>query len=440
MVEGNIAHHNQDTGIEVRSNNTLLRHNQSWSNQDHGFDHLYSTNNTHVGDLAWGNNRDGMSFENHSHNHTIRNCVIANNGRDRSRNDAELEFDNSAIYNLTSDYNVIWRDFTPEPADSIILNLKGGTSCSSDSCFGTLARFQAAFTSLEQHSRSGQPTFTDSSAGNFVPLSSSSVLDGATSDATGYVALDLRGYYRHDAQAKEPNTGSGSIDYADIGPYEWDVAESPTAPSIACYRGRYDAAINWTSTQYNGDESSRYYVLKDGHSIEAGVPAPSGVPNCVYAPDLSECTHYTFTTTIINANTGYYSSSVCTLTTKCSGNTFVYCGDGLVGGGGEESVLAELEGAGFTDEPRQLEIRIATLGPGRSIHYAIPRELAGAALDLSVFDVAGRRVLTVIQGLGRAGRFTADLPRSRHGLERSGVYFVRLRAGAHSLRKTLVLW
>lgn len=446
LLEGNVAHHNQDSGIEIRANNTLLRYNQSYSNQDHGYDHLSCTDNTHIGDLAWGNNRDGMSFENNSRNHTLRNCVIANNGHDRSRVDWEIEHNKSSLTNFSSDNNVIWRASSGETLpDTVLIKLKGSSDCTSaDSCFGTLARFQAAFTGLEQHSRSGQPTYVDSTGASFnpIPLSTSSVLDGADAAATGYLANDLRGYYRHDAQAKEPNTGTGGIDYADIGPYEWDVAETPTAPSLACYRGRYDAAIQWSSTQYNGDESSRYEALNGEWSFESGATAPSGVANCVHAPDLAECTHFTFGIRITDANTGYYSTSTCTLSTKCSGSTYVYCGDGLVAGGGDdESLVAELEGSQSGNlEPKNLDLRIATVGTGRAVLYAIPREHADMPFDLGVFDVAGRLVMTVARGPSRVGRFSTALNRSSPGLGKAGVYFVRMRIGSTTLRKSVVLW
>lgn len=455
LLEGNVAHHNQDSGIEIRTNYTTSRYNQSWSNQDHGYDHLYCRNVSHVGDLAWGNNRDGMSFEESSSNLYLRNCVMANNGRDRCRFDPEMEMLKGAFYNFNSDFNVIWRSAS-ESGDTILVNLKNGiqlgpgnsqcgnSNCADvDSCFGTLPRFYAKY-GEEGHSRSGQPVYADSSAGNFLPLSTSSVLDAGDSGGNGYTPFDLRGYYRHDAQAKEPNTGRGPITYADIGPYEFDTAETPTVPTITCATGRWDALVSWPSTQYNGDESSRYELFVGGVSYVTGVQAPAGGTNCVHVTGLAECTSYGIHVVISDVNTTYYSTSnTCTPKTRCSGSLVLGCsGSRPLAGAGEGGLSAELDGEalGAQDEPKSLELRIASTGAGRTILYAIPRECAGLPLDLGVFDVAGRRVLTIDHGAGRLGRFSARVDRSRAGLDRAGVYFVHMRVAGQTVRRTLVVW
>src|SRR5207245_2367554 len=121
-IEANVAFVNEDSGIEIRGDQILSRYNQSWKNQDHGYDHDPSNNVKHIGDLAWGNARDGMSFETNSSNNTVRNCVIANNGGDRGRRDYEIETFTGSRIGWTSDYNVIWRSTQAEPADSILIS------------------------------------------------------------------------------------------------------------------------------------------------------------------------------------------------------------------------------------------------------------------------------------------------------------------------------
>jgi Peptidase family C25/FG-GAP-like repeat/FlgD Ig-like domain len=78
---------------------------------------------------------------------------------------------------------------------------------------------------------------------------------------------------------------------------------------------------------------------------------------------------------------------------------------------------------------------------GTTIAYAIPSDRRGAALDLSVFDLSGRRVRTLVSGAARAGRFTAswDL-RSEDGARApDGVYFLRFALGSETHSHKLVI-
>jgi len=76
-----------------------------------------------------------------------------------------------------------------------------------------------------------------------------------------------------------------------------------------------------------------------------------------------------------------------------------------------------------------------------SVSWWIPATQAGAACDLSLFDVAGRRVLTLESGPARAGRFTRPLSfRSQDGaVLPSGVFLLRLRVGTSVHGETVVL-
>jgi Peptidase family C25/FG-GAP-like repeat/Propeptide_C25 len=76
------------------------------------------------------------------------------------------------------------------------------------------------------------------------------------------------------------------------------------------------------------------------------------------------------------------------------------------------------------------------------IGFAIPAGQNGTPLDLAVFDIAGRRVRTLVHGPARTGRVVVswDLREDSGGLAASGVYLVQLRAGSHVLtRKTIAL-
>jgi hypothetical protein len=400
-----------------------------------------------------------MSFENTSFNNTVRNCVLANNGRDRCRNDWELEVDwvGEAPVGWSSSHNVIWRDPVNEPTDDAIINWGGGPqegSGSNPECgncvgmpppcasttkyFKTLAAFRAQFPQHEVGSVDAMPAFADSHSGNFIPLSSSSVIDAGDSGAGGYVPLDLRGYRRHDAQAREPNTGTGTINYADIGPFEFDVNDTPTEPEISIATSQTEMVVMWPSTQYNGDESSFYQVFF-GSGVPSGSPAPPGGNNCVRITGLTPCAIFPVYVTITDVNTGLSSSSTpVNVQTQCSGPVGIECASfrplhGLTAGDEEGS-------AGAEDHPLSLECRVGMAGGGRQVVYAVPRTLAGAPLDLGVFDVAGRRIVTIARGAVKAGRFSAPLAGEQAKFKGAWVYFVRLRVGGETLRRTVVIW
>ena len=73
------------------------------------------------------------------------------------------------------------------------------------------------------------------------------------------------------------------------------------------------------------------------------------------------------------------------------------------------------------------------------IRWSVPRELAGERFQLAVFDVGGRKVATVAEGIARAGRFSERFrPRGSASLE-SGVYFLRLQVAGRRLTRSLIV-
>jgi len=75
------------------------------------------------------------------------------------------------------------------------------------------------------------------------------------------------------------------------------------------------------------------------------------------------------------------------------------------------------------------------------LSWEIPAGHEGETFDLSLYDLAGRRVITVANGPVHAGRFSADWMRRDVAGERvhGGVYFARLRIGARYLNQKLVV-
>ncbi len=93
--------------------------------------------------------------------------------------------------------------------------------------------------------------------------------------------------------------------------------------------------------------------------------------------------------------------------------------------------------------------RALDLGPPRPnpalgatrFSYAIPADGVGQELELAIFDLAGRRVALLAKGKARAGRFEArwDLRGGNGEAVQAGVYFARLRLGAHGATRKLVV-
>jgi hypothetical protein len=94
--------------------------------------------------------------------------------------------------------------------------------------------------------------------------------------------------------------------------------------------------------------------------------------------------------------------------------------------------------------PARLEFAWRGPNPARSLSrvwYSIPAELAGLPLDISVYDLSGRRVRQLASGSARAGRFSAewDLRDPNGSRTGAGVYFLRLSVGSESRAQKLVV-
>jgi len=127
------------------------------------------------------------------------------------------------------------------------------------------------------------------------------------------------------------------------------------------------------------------------------------------------------------------------------------------GGGGCENPPCEIEdelGSGGDDQSaaggvreEQIDFPLALEHPrpspsqGRTtITWSVPKAEEGHPFELSLFDVAGRKVLTLEQGIATAGKFRKELSLDRApGVRlRNGVFFLRLNVGSNSIRRTLV--
>ncbi len=87
------------------------------------------------------------------------------------------------------------------------------------------------------------------------------------------------------------------------------------------------------------------------------------------------------------------------------------------------------------EAPARVEFAPPSPNPTRiatHFEFAIPADRAGQTLELSLFDVHGRRVTTLLRGPVEAGRrkLTWDLRDGDGSPARTGIYFARLQVGA----------
>jgi hypothetical protein len=243
LIRRNRLHHNQDTGLQIQSgsDNNVCLENTSWSNGDHGYDHLGSSGTVHIGDVAWGNYRDGFSFEGNAPNDQLFNCIAVDNGLTTA--EADLWVDAASSVGLQSDYNIFWNSTARPPFKYAGFYF-----------YGTIAEFSAA-SHTDQHSIQADPRFVDPANGEFQVAAGSPAIDSGDSDLPGWPPTDAAGSERMDDWAT-PNSGVGPIPYADRGAFEYVPAPRPTvtavlsvspASGIAPLTVTLDASGSWDS-------------------------------------------------------------------------------------------------------------------------------------------------------------------------------------------------
>ena len=122
------------------------------------------------------------------------------------------------------------------------------------------------------------------------------------------------------------------------------------------------------------------------------------------------------------------------------------------GGAGEANAAAESAAAAGPAEasadaqaddrgtPRVVEFALAGPNPVRGpsmVAFGIPASMAGQWLEISIFDLAGRRVRTLQAGAARAGRFR--VPWNEASSLPSGAYFLSMRLGQETRSRKFVL-
>lgn len=409
VLERNDLHHNQDSGVNFGggADTCLSTNNRSWANGDHGYDHLDAAGTVHVHDVAFGNFRDGFSFEGVAPGSKLFNSISVDNGLTQNRYDLWVEA--SALPGFESDHNLFWNS-TSQP----IIRVGGAIH-------STLAGHQAS--GLDGHSLQADPRFQDAVAGDFALRAGSPALDAADSDVADWPATDALGAARVD-EPRVANTGAGAVPYADLGAYERPISDTaPLVASPVLARSGSSGFVSFTVTVDDPDGDP----IQGLTMVPVRMPAGHGAtftPN----PDNSSGTFSWLAGDFKAGN--YLVEFVATNTLSGSSRTPIRLMPAL-----------EKPEAPVTDEPSGEPITPVDDETGPSAGPpAFAHSLAAPAdVEWTVYDLQGRALWS------ESRRVAAGAVRLRwNGLDRNGVraprgvYFARIRVGQSVFLRRIV--
>jgi PKD repeat protein len=238
VIQRNRYHDNQDSGqhLQSASNSCLSIQNRSWSNGDHGYDHLGSTGTLHVGDVAWGNRMDGFSIEGSATGTQLFNCIATDNGLTTGEYDLWVEL--SSVSGFVSDYNLFWNSNGQPPIKYISTDYAAVTDYST-------ANAQDAETIQ------ADPRFVNPAAGDFRLQAGSPAIDDANSGVASFPVNDARGFPRMDDPATG-NAGAGPVLFADRGALEYP----PTVLAVLPSSGAAPLAVTANATGSLGPDGT----------------------------------------------------------------------------------------------------------------------------------------------------------------------------------------
>src|SRR6266550_856381 len=221
IVDGNVSHHNEDSGIEAYpgSNNTLIYNNVTFNNGDHGIDDLTCTGQRIIANTAYKNVTAGINVEGNSTGATLANNISVDNGIKSPRTHSDIRIENGSTAGTTMDYDLVYLTVP----DTILIW--------SSTSYSSLAAFRSA-SGQEAHGIQADPRWVSPSTGDFHLTAGSPAIDSANSGASGQPSADFDGNSRVDDPGTQ-NTGVGPRPYDDRGAYEFQSGPPLDAPPNA---------------------------------------------------------------------------------------------------------------------------------------------------------------------------------------------------------------
>ena len=236
IIKNNISHHNEDSGIQLRSGGAdcLVVNNLSYRNGDHGIDVSYAPGQRIIGNTVYGNTTSGINIEGSSSYCTLANNITVDNGIRSPRKDGNINITSESAVGTVIDHDLMWLS---EPWIMIVW---------ADRDYMTLADLVAA-TGKETHGIEADPKWIDPQNGNFRLMAGSPAIDSADSSADGADSEDIESNPRVDDQTI-PNTGTGARTYDDRGAYEYQPVNNPDteAPLVAITAPASGATVSGT--------------------------------------------------------------------------------------------------------------------------------------------------------------------------------------------------
>ncbi len=228
FIANNIAHHNEDSGIQIYSNlngtfpatNNLIVNNLTYANGDHGIDVLRSSGQRIIGNTVYNNVTSGINIEGGSTAATLANNLSVDNGINSPRTRGNIRVDANSLTGTSLDYDLV---FIRPSAPGQTMITWGSTQ------YQSLAAFVAA-TGKETHGLQADPLWVNAGLGDFHVQMGSPAIDSADSGVSGQTATDLEGHPRVDNNAIA-NTGAGPRLFDDRGAFEFSAP--PTTSGIA---------------------------------------------------------------------------------------------------------------------------------------------------------------------------------------------------------------
>jgi parallel beta-helix repeat protein len=315
IVDRNITHDNQDSGIECYpgANNTLIYDNFSYDNGDHGIDNLTATGEVIVGNTVYGNVTAGINVEGGSTGATIANNISVDNGIASPRTHSDIRVEQGSTAGTTMDYDLVHLT----TADTLLI----WNSVS----YKSLSAFQAA-SGQEAHGIDADPRWSAAGAGDFHLTAGSPAIDSADSGAAGEPATDVDGNPRADDPGTA-NTGAGPSTYWDRGAYEFQ-GTTPNQPPSAALSVRPASGVaplpvtaDASASTAGGTNPIASYSFDFGDGSAVVGPQPGATATHTYAQPG------TFTVTVTVTDTGGSSATATAAVTVTSPGSQQFVGN-----------------------------------------------------------------------------------------------------------------